>query len=105
MQIVLRPFFTRKNVLQFLFQVLVTHPNKQPARNVRVLILVNVTRNGIMEEKQKFDRDNVNARAFTDEHGEADFVLDSCSNCQLISLKVQKLIFSKRASCFVLPER
>ena len=76
------------------FQVVVTYPNKQVARNVPMLISANGTQGDVQIELNRFDRDP-NVRGFTDEFGEAEFVIDACSNCQAITIQVHEISFER----------
>ena len=69
------------------FQVVVTYPNKQPARNVPMLISAQGRQGNAMIDLKRFDRDP-NVRDLTDELGEAEFVVDACSNCEAITIQV-----------------
>ena len=67
------------------FKVVVTFPNKQPAKNVPMLISAKGEQGDVLK---RFDRDP-RARDFTDEKGEAEFVVDACSNCEAILIQVR----------------
>lgn len=71
----------------FIFKVVVTHPNKQPASNVPMLISAKGKQGNVMRDLKRFDRDP-NARDLTDGNGEAEFVVDACSNCEAITIQV-----------------
>ena len=76
-------------MLVFFFKVALTYPNKQPARNVPMQIKAHgVQRDGAQIQLRKID-DDPNSRDFTDEHGEVEFVIDACSNCDPISIQVK----------------
>ena len=76
-------------MLVFFSKVAVTYPNKQPARNVPMQIKAHgVQRDGAEIQLRKID-DDPNSRDFTDEHGEVEFVIDACSNCDPISIQVK----------------
>ena len=47
-----------------------------------------VQRDGAEIQLRKID-DDPNSRDFTDEHGEVEFVIDACSNCDPISIQVK----------------
>ena len=66
-----------------------TYPNKQPAGNVPMLISAKGRQGNVMIDLKRFDRDP-NVRDNTDEHGEAEFVVDACSNCKAITVQVHR---------------
>ena len=66
---------------------MVTFPNKQPAKRVPMLISSKGKQGNVMTDLKRFDRDP-NARDFTDESGQAEFVVDACSNCEAIIIQV-----------------
>ena len=66
---------------------MVTLPNKQPARNVPMLISAQGEQDGKEIALRREDRDP-NVVDMTDEQGEAEFVVDACSNCKLITITV-----------------
>jgi len=75
--------------LRYVVKVVVTHPNKQPAGNVPMLISAKgIYKGNVTEELRKFDRDR-NVRDVTDEFGEALFVVDACANCKAITIQVK----------------
>ena len=70
----------------FFFKVLVTHPNKQPASSVPVKIsAIGIDGNKKIDLKPS---ENSNDDDKTNEDGEVEFTVDSCSGCQTITLKV-----------------
>ena len=76
-------------MLVFFSKVAVTYPNKQPAKNVPMQIKARgVKRNGVQIQLRKIDNDP-NSRDFTGEHGEVEFVIDACSDCDPISIQVK----------------
>lgn len=70
------------------FKVVVTHPNKKPAKNVPMLISAKGKQGNVEQDLKREDRDP-NARDLTDEKGEAEFVVDACSNCKTIIITVR----------------
>ncbi|KAL9988942.1 hypothetical protein ACROYT_G003438 [Oculina patagonica] len=74
--------------LRFVVKVVVTHPNKKTARNVPMLISAQGKQGNQMRELRRWDRDP-NAMDLTDEHGEAEFVVDACTNCEAITITVK----------------
>ena len=76
-------------MLVFFFKVALTYPNKQPAKNVPMQIKAHgVQRNGVKIQLTEIKNDD-NSRDDTDEHGEVEFVIDACSNCDPISIQVK----------------
>ena len=70
-----------------LSKVVVTHPNKQPARNVPMLISAKGEQANGLQELRKFDKDP-NVRDSTNSLGEAEFVIDACAKCKAITIEV-----------------
>ena len=77
-------FFRKEQFCNFFFKVAVTYPNKQPAKNVPMLISAH-GRKGFVRIHL-----SINTRGFTDENGEVKVIIDSCSNCDSISIQVEK---------------
>ncbi|CAH3019175.1 unnamed protein product [Porites evermanni] len=74
--------------LRYVVKVKVSYPNKQPAGNVPMLISAKGKQGNAMIDLKRFDRDP-NVRDNTDENGEAEFVVDACSNCKAITVQVK----------------
>lgn len=53
-----------------------------------MLISAEGKKGDVKTQLKKIDEDP-NARDFTDEHGKAEFVIDACSKCDLISIQVK----------------
>ena len=70
-----------------LFKVLVTHPNKQPARSVPLRISATGIEGNEKKDFKPSKNSNSNDKK-TNEDGEVEFSFDSCSGCQTITLKV-----------------
>lgn len=69
-----------------MFKVKVTYPNKQPAKSVPVKI----SATGIKGDEKKDLKPNgkTSSEDKTNEEGEAEFVIDSCAECQIIKIMV-----------------
>ena len=80
--------YSKKNIVLIAFKVVVTYPNKKPAKNVPMLISATGRQEDIkIELKREEDRD-LNVMDLTDEHGEAEFVIDACKHCKHIFITV-----------------
>lgn len=73
----------------FFFKVTVTFPNKQPAKNVPMLISAHGLKGPVRTQLRTLSN-YFSARDMTDGHGEAEFVIDTCSNCDYITIQVEK---------------
>ncbi|XP_078345207.1 complement C3-like [Oculina patagonica] len=72
--------------LPFVVKVVVTYPNKQPARSLPMKI----TAIGINGNEQKnLNRINSNAADTTNEYGEAELMVDTCRDCHNIKITVK----------------
>ncbi|KAM7441116.1 hypothetical protein ABFA07_009760 [Porites harrisoni] len=72
--------------LRFAAKVVVTYPDKQPAKNVPLLISAHGRKGFVRIQLRIINR---YATGFTDEHGEVEFIIDACSNCDSISIQVK----------------
>lgn len=65
---------------------MVTYPNKEPAKSVPVKI----SATGIKQNEKQDLKPNgkTSSEDETNEMGEAEFVVDSCADCQTIQIKV-----------------
>ena len=58
-----------------------THPNKEPAKSVPVII----SATGIRANDKK---ELINSKDTTNEDGETEFKVDACTDCQTITIEV-----------------
>lgn len=81
------------------FKVVVTHPNKEPAESVPVKL----SATGIQgnEKKDLKPTSNSNSEDKTNKDGEAEFRVDSCAECQTITMKVwENTLFTSLALAY-----
>ncbi|XP_027048067.1 ophiophagus venom factor-like [Pocillopora damicornis] len=74
--------------LRYVVKAVVTYPNTKPAKNVPMLISAKGKQGNNEIDLKREDRDP-NVVDLTDENGEVEFVVDACSICAEINIKVK----------------
>lgn len=68
------------------YKVVVTHPNKEPAKSVSVKISATGVQGSVKKDLKPSG--NSNSEDKTNEDGEVELRVDSCTGCQTITVKV-----------------